>query len=241
MPSHRDIQSALAVAFVVAAMAFIMLPLSTYNSGSVAGHVIGIAGAVLMAMTLIYPFRKRVLGKKGRQNPIDAHIYYGLIGPILVVIHAGHRFEGAAATLTYGAMLVIVLSGLTGRYLFRKVNRELNEQQRDLAELKSLLESRRLEVDPQKLALYLGRSSDKKLDAGPEDSVLDETARRKFDQLRDIALSIAETEEQVATYAATKTLFTRWLKVHIYLAVFLFAMIAVHCLTTLYYGWAWLK
>ena len=232
---HQKIQAVLAYVFVALTAAFIFTPVSTAYSGTAVGHFVGISGAVAMLMTLIYPFRKRVRGEKGEQNPIDPHIYYGLVGPILVAIHAGHRFEGPIAVLTYGTMVLAVFSGISRRYLYRRVTRGLKEQKQDLTALKDLIEGRRQEIDREDLAKYLGR-----VDSNNAAEEFDEPTRRKLKQMEEIALSIAETEQQAATFEATRKLFAGWLKAHIYLTVFLFAMLAVHVLATFYYGWRWL-
>jgi hypothetical protein len=200
-------------------------------SGSLAGHAVGAAGAALMACTLIYPFRKRVLKRKGRKNPLGPHVFFGLAGPALVLLHAGNDPASLIGVLAYLSLLLVVLSGVVGRFLFKKVNRSLKEQRSELAGLRELLERKRREVTPQDLAAFL------ESEAGPRAAAGGCLSCR---ELKEVALSVAEGEHALAVFDRAKRLFTRWTVVHLYLTALLFALVAVHVLVTVYYGLRWL-
>jgi hypothetical protein len=73
----------------------------------------------------LYPLRKRLvrwtwLGSTGRW--LEAHIAVGLTLPVLGAVHASWRFTGIIG-LGYFAMLVVVLSGIVGRYLYTRLPR----------------------------------------------------------------------------------------------------------------------
>ncbi len=61
---------------------------------------------------------------------LSLHVYLGLLGPLLVLLHAGFPFEfkyaelfkaGLAGLSTY-LMLIVVASGFIGRYLYRRMD-----------------------------------------------------------------------------------------------------------------------
>lgn len=145
MWQERNINAYLAVFFAVLVMGFLVHQDPAF-AGSALGHFLGIIGTVLILMTLIYPFRKRVLKKKGKQNPLNSHITYGLLGPSLVVIHSGHKLESLVGILIFLSMVLVVLSGIVGRFLFKKVNRSFKEQKQDHKLLKDRIESRKQEL-----------------------------------------------------------------------------------------------
>ena len=69
-------------------------------AGSLWGGVFGVAGALLMLVPLLYLIVKRIkrLKKKVSQwvsmrTLLAWHIYAGVLGPLLVVIHSGHKYE----------------------------------------------------------------------------------------------------------------------------------------------------
>ena len=89
------------------------------------GHALGIAGFLLMLFAeLGYSWRKRT--SRGGPGPVrrwmQAHVYAGLVGPYLVLLHGAFRFHGvaAAALLLTG---VVVLSGLVGRVAYASTPR----------------------------------------------------------------------------------------------------------------------
>jgi hypothetical protein len=231
----------LGMLFITALLSGSILFPSYAFAGSLFGHLLGIAGTTLMLLTLIYPFRKRVQGKKGKKNPLAPHIYYGLIGPSLVALHSGHGFSsGLIGTFTFLAMLVVVLSGMTGTLLFKKVNLTLKEQKVDLRTLKELFYRRKEEVNVTDCRLFLGIEPVSQPEFLLDNMVgLDVTARERCNQVVSIAKSISELEYAIEVFSKTKNIFSRWLWLHICLSVLLIALIAVHILTTIYYGIGW--
>lgn len=243
MFNENNMMALIAVFFVALVLGFFIFPSQPF-CGSLAGHFLGIAGTIIMLLTLIYPFRKRVQGKKGKKNPINTHIYYGLIGPSLVVLHSGHDFSSLIGNFTFLSMLLVVLSGIVGKFLFKRVNRTLRDEENDLAALERLFQKRKDETAVLGCRMYLGLEN-AELQEGAAGTVFSyqdtgEVAEEGCRELVDIARSMAEREHAIEAYTATKNLFSRWIRMHIYLTVFLFAMILVHILTTVYYGLRWI-
>jgi hypothetical protein len=242
MLNEKRVTGVLAVFFVMLSLGFVVHRSPTFAGGFM-GHLIGMAGALLMCLALLYPFRKRVLKKRGKSNPLNRHIYYGLIGPSLVVIHAAHKFSNLIGVITFLSMFLIVLSGIVGRFLFGRVNRTLKEQQHDLSLLKARFE---LEKENTKLLrACLIRAETEDGEGSGLDAFEDEKAEWEMDakceRLIGLAHSLAETEYVVKAFSGTKRLFSRWLRLHYMLALLLFSMMTVHVLTTLYYGLRWLR
>ena len=87
------------------------------------GHWLGIVGALLMVMTeTLYSLRKRTR-LFNRAGPVRVwlsfHIFTGLVGPFLVLMHTGLQFRGLAG-VTMGLTAVVVVSGFIGRYLYTR-------------------------------------------------------------------------------------------------------------------------
>jgi ABC-type multidrug transport system fused ATPase/permease subunit len=232
MMTEKNINALLAVFFVVLTAGFLFHRSATF-AGSPAGHLIGIAGAVLMFMTLIYPFKKRVLGRKGRKNPLGSHILYGLAGPSLVVIHSAHKLDSLIGLLTFLAMLIVVLSGIVGRYLFRSVNRTLKEQKKELETLKIAFQERREEITACQALFHPDRAEE-------ETDAIEEEQRDRCARLYELARSISELEYATSFFDSTKSMFSKWMKVHHVLTLLLFFFVFLHILTVLYYGLRWL-
>jgi hypothetical protein len=225
--------------FFVSSLLFLLVFPVRIAPGGFFGHMIGIGGTVLMALTLMYPFRKRVLKIKGRKNPISSHIYYGLIGPTLVVWHSGHTLISHIGSLAFLLMLIIVLSGIGGRFLFKNINLSLKENERDLALLNRTFRENRGKIEIH-CRVYLGVDQTRPAPSTVDEPIPPHMASQCM-QVYHLAQLIAEKEQAVSAFSATKTLFSRWLRLHIYLTISLFAVVFVHILTTVYYGLRWIR
>ena len=89
------------------------------------GHGLGILGFLLMLMTeTLYSIRKRVRTVRfGRMSLwLQLHIFTGLVGPYMVLLHTSWKFNGLAGVTTL-LTLVIVISGFVGRYIYTRIPR----------------------------------------------------------------------------------------------------------------------
>jgi hypothetical protein len=240
MLDERKITGLLAVLFVALSLGFVVHRNPTF-AGGVVGHLVGIAGAAIMCLTLIYPFRKRVQKKRGKNNPLNRHIYYGLIGPCLVVVHAAHKSSNLIGVITFLSMFVIVFSGIVGRFLFRMVSRTLRQRQNDLALLEAQFEARKKDAELLRACVIKPATERVEEDESIGDEPIGWEGNRKCEELLDVVHSLAETEYIVKAFSGTKKLFSAWLRVHYMLALLLFSMMTVHILTTFYYGLRWLR
>lgn len=92
------------------------------QSGSV-GHLLGGIGAFFMILLLIYSLRKRVRFMRNwgnLNNWLEAHIFLGLSGPILVLFHTTFKFSGIVA-ISFWSMVLVVISGIVGRFIYQSI------------------------------------------------------------------------------------------------------------------------
>lgn len=91
----------------------------------ITGLSLGIVGFLLMLMTeILYSLRKRSrLARWGRMSDwLKFHIFTGLVGPYMVLLHSSWKFNGLAGITTLFT-LVIVVSGFVGRYIYTRIPR----------------------------------------------------------------------------------------------------------------------
>ena len=92
------------------------------------GHGIGILGFTFMLMTeTLYSLRKRSRSVKwGRMSIwLQFHIFTGLVGPYMVLLHSSWKFNGIAGVTTLFTVIIVV-SGFIGRYIFTRIPRTLD-------------------------------------------------------------------------------------------------------------------
>ena len=98
------------------------------TASSLVGHGIGVAGFVLMLMTAtLYSLRKlRTDARWGSTAGwLKLHMVTGLVGPYMVLLHTAMKFNGFAG-LTMLLTVVVVVSGIVGRYLYTRVPRSVD-------------------------------------------------------------------------------------------------------------------
>ncbi len=96
-------------------------------AGALFGHLLGILGFILMLLTeTLYSIRKR--SKTARWGSMASwlqfHIFTGLVGPYLVLLHSSWKFNGLAGATTL-LTIIIVISGFIGRYIYTQIPRTL--------------------------------------------------------------------------------------------------------------------
>ncbi|MBI3605711.1 MAG: hypothetical protein HY202_06765 [Nitrospirae bacterium] len=110
-----------------------------FRSGDDIPHLIGIIGSVMMFVgAAFYVIRKRVAAfkKAGKiKYWLEAHILFCLVGPLLVVYHSAFSVLAPNSAIAYYAMLMVVGSGVAGRYIFRHFQLALSGERATLNEI----------------------------------------------------------------------------------------------------------
>ena len=117
------------------------------KAGDLFGHSLGIIGFILMILTeILYSLRKRSrVARWGRMSDwLEFHIFTGLVGPFMVLLHTSWKFNGLAGVTTLFTV-VIVISGFVGRYIYTRIPRTMDglEVEGSLSE-SALRQARRL-------------------------------------------------------------------------------------------------
>jgi len=105
-------------------------------------HPIGWIGSGMMVLMLLYTVRKRVslLRSWGRlPNWLTAHMFLGIMGPMLVTFHTTFKFGGIITT-SYICMIITMLSGLVGRYIYIQIPRGISGAELEVHDIDKLVE-----------------------------------------------------------------------------------------------------
>jgi hypothetical protein len=104
------------------------------------GYWLGILGGSMMLFMMIYPLRKRVKALR-RLGSVPSwfrmHMVLGIVGPILILFHANFRLGSLNSNVSLAAMLLVVGSGVIGRYLYAKVHKGLYGRTANVREILS--------------------------------------------------------------------------------------------------------
>jgi hypothetical protein len=118
--------------------------------GSGIGYALGIAGSVMMLLLLLYPARKswkRMSSAGSVRVWFIAHMVMGVVGPALVVVHSNFQLLSTNATVAMVVMLLVVGSGLVGRYIYSKIYVGMTGRRAELDDLLADAERILLQID----------------------------------------------------------------------------------------------
>lgn len=108
------------------------------QSGTV-GHLLGILGVLFMVLLLGYSLRKRLrfMWSWGNANDwLEVHIFLGISGPVLVLLHTAFRFAGIVS-VSFWSMALVVASGIVGRYIYQSIPRSISGTELSRIELEA--------------------------------------------------------------------------------------------------------
>ncbi|MCB4824878.1 hypothetical protein [Roseicella aerolata] len=198
--------------------------------GSLVGSLLGIAGATLFVLLLAYSLvkrsawvRARATGHVSMRGVLSFHVYTGVVGALLGILHSGHKYQSPLGVALVAAMLVVVLSGFVGRYYLAQVGTDLREQQVSLGLLRARYD-----------LLAAGRAA-----AGAQPLIGSSTGVSGRD-LRRLVGAIADLEYAIARREVIKRALSRWTVLHVAAALVLYPLLALHIWNGVYFGLRWL-
>lgn len=203
--------------------------------GSLIGGMFGIAAAALFVLLLAYSVVKRSAWMKAhvtRHASLRAilafHVYAGVVGALLGIVHSGHTFRSPVGIALVASMLAVVFSGFAGHYVLLQLGTDVQDQQARLAVLRP-----RYDAVAAALAGIPVAAPAFAAPAFAAPGVADMPLPRLIG-------AIAELEHSIADREALKRMLSRWVVVHIGAALIMYSQLALHVWNGIYYGLRWL-
>lgn len=114
-----------AAAGVIGWLAYTVATGQYYTPRSNIGFWLGVAGALTMVAMLTYPLRKRARFMQ-RWGPLRHwfrwHMIMGIVGPTMVLFHSTFHLRSLNATIALSSMVIVVTSGIIGRFIYTKIH-----------------------------------------------------------------------------------------------------------------------
>lgn len=232
------------------------------------GHGMGFIGAFLMTVgVLMYSLRKRWkrLANVGLiKHVLEMHIFLCLLGPVLVVYHTAFKFGGLVG-ISFWCMVIVVLSGALGRYLYMQIpktitGREVSpfELERQIGHLDHCL---RKEISDDLVERVNALTPDVLASADMSAVVaLSKLIVHNARQGRTIRAGIhrmvsqngsmhpdvvarmverAHLKQQLVNLTLTQRLFRAWHMFHLPFAIVMFVIMVAHIVTAFLFGYGW--
>ncbi len=111
---------------------------STLEPSGAWGHGFGIIGTLMMIFGVaIYMIRKRfrkLFNFGYLKHWLEFHIFLCTVGPILVLYHTAFKF-GGIVSISFWSMVLVVLSGVIGRFIYLQIPRTIQGNEIDMKDL----------------------------------------------------------------------------------------------------------
>ena len=214
-------------------------------AGSGLGSAFGIAGAVLMLVSAAYvvvkriPFIKRGVNKYVSQNTlITIHLYTGIVGALLGLIHTGHKYDSPLGIALTATMLLVVVSGYSVKYLLTYIATDMKDKLALLQTARGDLDSAWgvLESSPQERENLPNRPF---LAAGLASLGLSSASDQPANRVMTLAESVADLEYSIRTHEWLKRWFSWGLMLHIVTSFAFLLLLGLHVWASIHFGLRW--
>ncbi len=218
-------------------------------AGSALGGVLALTGTFLLLTPLFFLGVKRIDSIKTmvvRHIPMRTillwHIYAGFLGTVLILLHTGHKFNGALAASLTALTLIVVFSGVIGRYLQRQIGDDVRGKRKLLTQLYEEYDS--VSVRGNLAPEFPGQVSP------PENRITslveDHTSAvvigtNTVVNVVNLVSSIADVESAITSRETLKQWFTLWYRVHITLAIGMYLLLILHIWSGIHFGLRWFQ
>jgi cytochrome b561 len=131
----------LITALILLIMGLLTEALLTIRSGSTfghtqTGHIVGWVGLAAICSVFIYSVKKRFDQKAGWPKAwFKVHQVAGIVGLMLILVHAGWHFHALVPALTLIVLVIVVLTGVIGVAVHRKALALLKNSRMELVSL----------------------------------------------------------------------------------------------------------
>jgi hypothetical protein len=232
--SSRELWYALAACLAIALLyGFMVLWLRAIPGASdLFGHGLGILGFSLMLMTeTLYSCRKR--SRRARWGSmarwLEFHIFTGLVGPFLVLLHSSWKFNGLAGIVML-LTVIIVISGFGGRYIYTSVPRTAQGVELEAGEIQAQIQAIEAELAAsQAVGVALAGAPGVRAPRPPRPLPPPR-------QLRQLQKRRSTLQRQVKSLALSRRLLAVWHTIHVPIGLALFTAAFIHIVAAVYYA-----
>ena len=238
----------------------------------VLGHGFGIIGSLMMILGVaLYMIRKRVrrfFNIGFLKHWLEFHIFLCTVGPVLVLYHTAFKFGGIVA-VSFWSMVVVVASGVAGRFIYVQIPRSIQGKELSVNELNEMSEdlTDKLQTKYSINSNIISRlekhsQTDKYKQVGfgtsfvmmvqdyfgtrsvlrqikRELSTLNLRGEREKEIIR-ISRSKLILSRRIGMLRTTQKLFRYWHIVHLPFAITMFVIMFIHIAVTIIFGYKWI-
>ncbi len=241
-----------------------------FKPSGLIGHGLGIVGTLLIIIGVFsYMARKRYkfLSRFGRLKYwLEFHIFLCILGPIMILFHTAFKF-GGIVSISFWSMVIVVASGVIGRFIYIQIPRSIEGRELSLNEVKEMKNNvhdaikKRYNLDEQsynsvlKFTAFTSQIQHKNLISGIIRRYLNDRKRikrlkitlkkNKLSKARVIGvLRLIKKEislnNKIERLQAMQQLFKYWHIAHLPFALIMLVIMVIHVAITVAFGARWI-
>jgi hypothetical protein len=225
-----------------------------------------------MIFMLTYTLRKRLkfMRSWGALNRwLDIHIYFGIMGPLLVILHTSFKVQGLVA-VSFWSMIAVATSGIFGRYLYLQIPRNIMGDEIDMKELEQTDKQYALQLKQEyglsdDIVSRLAEAESVRIAEGSgalkvlytvfkEDALRPFKAKRRHVEHAELKNIPAESRKKIVRIAHRRSLLARrillmnhmqqlfhyWHVIHKPFAIIMYAIMIIHIGVAIWTGYKWI-
>ncbi|MBK5263934.1 MAG: hypothetical protein JJE34_01690 [Alphaproteobacteria bacterium] len=138
--NFRWLKIALTISFI-AILGYALIDVEPHpNGGSWYGYTLGTIGALLILWLTVLGVRKRAMtpGRWSLKAWTSAHVYLGLSLIVIATLHTGFQFGWNVHTLAYVLMMLVILSGIFGIFVYATLPAALSNNREEMTQVQML-------------------------------------------------------------------------------------------------------
>ncbi|MDG2005112.1 MAG: hypothetical protein P8J20_17455 [Novosphingobium sp.] len=233
------------------------------NGGSWIGYILGTIGALLILWLSLLGIRKRMItqGNWSLKAWTSAHVYLGLSLIVIATLHTGFQLGWNVHTLAYAMMMLVILSGVFGTYLYAtlpsalssnreemtqgqmvdaitSLDRQLHDAAQPLARVQADLVLEALAEDPLDHGLFRrlsGNHPDCATQAAIEGLAGSDSSDTAMDRVEKLMVRRKAQLERIRRQMRLRGMLEVWLYIHVPATIALIAALLAHVISVLYY------
>jgi hypothetical protein len=227
-----------------------------FKSSGIYGQGLGVLGTFLIFFGVtIYIARKRynfMVKYLRLKYLLEFHIFLCVLGPILILFHTAFKF-GGIVSVAFWSMVIVVLSGVIGRYIYIQIPRTIEGRELSLNEVKDLktdlntILNEKFNLQQATISMILSLANEdtsktSKLTIGDLRSLLKKNNIPKSE--RKIILKMVKKEKslsgKIERLQTMQKMLKYWHVLHMPFALIMLVIVIIHIIVTVSLGYKWI-
>ena len=227
-----------------------------FKSSGIYGQGLGILGTFLILFGVsIYIARKRynfMVKQLRLKYLLEFHIFLCVLGPVLILFHTAFKF-GGIVSVAFWSMVVVVSSGVVGRYIYIQIPRTIEGRELSLNEVKGMktdlatILNEKFNLSEVIISMILSltngeTSNNSKLTVGSLRKLLRKNNIPKSERVT--ILKMVKKEKslsgKIARLQTMQKLLKYWHVLHMPFALIMLVIVIIHIIVTVSLGYKWI-